>query len=61
MQEVIVTVDVEGNPTVAVHGVKGTGCKVLTKEFERSLGSVIKDAATREAYEAASVSVRSRN
>ncbi|HMK45212.1 MAG TPA: DUF2997 domain-containing protein [Methanocella sp.] len=51
MQELEVNIDREGNVTVKVKGVKGTGCTELTKALEESLGDVRDRKFASEYYE----------
>lgn len=48
MEEVTITFDDKNNPVISVKGVKGKGCKDLTKALEQKLGKVTKDVETRE-------------
>ena len=48
MQTIKINVTAEGSVTVAVSGVKGTGCKALTADIERALGTVTSDKNTSE-------------
>ena len=59
MQEIIVTFQ-GGKATVEVKGVKGRGCKALTKEFEEKLGLKVADEETREMYEPEPAQVKAR-
>jgi hypothetical protein len=47
-EEILVTFDAEGNPSVTVKGVKGKSCKELTAALEKALGSVTEDKHTPE-------------
>lgn len=49
--EIIIDVPLKGPVSVTVSGVKGKGCKALTADFEKELGSVTKDALTKEYHE----------
>ncbi len=52
-EEIIIDVSPIGEPPrITVTGVKGTGCKALTKPLEQMLGSVIADKPTSEMQEA---------
>lgn len=53
-QEIIVTVDANGDVTVEVHGVKGKSCKAMT-EFMAALGTTSATKHTAEYYAAESV------
>ena len=48
MEQITVEIDAEGNPTVSVAGVKGSGCKKLTADLEAALGKVTDSKNTRE-------------
>jgi hypothetical protein len=48
MEQVTVEIDADGNPTVKVTGVKGSGCKKLTADLEAALGKVTDSKNTRE-------------
>ena len=50
MQQVIVTIEA-GVPTIRVSGVKGKGCKDLTRDLETALGGARKSRPTQEMYE----------
>lgn len=56
-EEIIITIDTEGNPTIAVAGVAGASCKDLTKALEASLGNTTSDTKTKEFYERERTSV----
>ena len=49
--EVIIEIDVEGNPKISVNGCAGPSCADLTRAIEKALGSVTKDTKTREFHE----------
>ncbi len=49
--EIIVAIDAAGNTIVSVNGISGKGCKDLTRDLERILGTVITDTPTREMRE----------
>ena len=51
MEEVIITVDKNGETVVSTKGFKGSACQDATKEIERALGRVAKDEKTSEYYE----------
>jgi hypothetical protein len=53
MQEIIATFPLDDSKpdTIAVNGVKGEGCKVLTQGLEAALGDVTASDATEEMYE----------
>lgn len=48
MEKVIVTIDADANVKVEVKGVLGSGCKSLTEDLEKSLGSVSTEKKTAE-------------
>jgi len=50
-QQVIITVTQDGATEIEVKGVKGKGCKDLTKGLEQSLGVVDGDRLTPEYHE----------
>jgi hypothetical protein len=48
-RKVTVTIDKEGNPTVAVNGVKGPSCLNITKELEKAFnGKILEQKKTNE-------------
>jgi Protein of unknown function (DUF2997) len=49
--EIIVEIDKDGSVTVSVRGMKGSGCRALTKDLEKALGRTVEDHATRELTE----------
>jgi Protein of unknown function (DUF2997) len=51
MQELEITIDKEGRVQVAVRGVKGDGCRELTKNIENAVGTVEGREYTAEYYE----------
>lgn len=51
MEEIIITADKSGKVTIEVQGVKGSGCHDLTAGLERTLGTVVSDTETQEAYD----------
>jgi hypothetical protein len=51
MQELEITIDKEGRVQVAVRGVQGEGCLVLTKNIENAVGTVEEREYTAEYYE----------
>lgn len=58
-EEVRMTFDEKGMPTLSVKGVKGKSCKDLTRNLEQLLGgNVTKDTETREYHERETVNVR---
>jgi len=40
MQQIIVTIDAEGNPKIEAAGFTGTSCKTATAPLEQALGTV---------------------
>jgi Protein of unknown function (DUF2997) len=48
MPKINIEIPLVGNPVITVDGVKGSGCKELTKKLERALGSTEKDTNTKE-------------
>lgn len=48
MEQIIVEIDEQGNSTISVSGVKGSGCKKLTEDLEAALGLVRESKKTRE-------------
>ena len=60
MQEIIVTIEPNGSTKLEVKGIKGQGCKALTKEFEEQLGRKVSDVPTTELYEHERVQVKAR-
>jgi len=46
-----ITVKADGSTTIKVIGVKGAGCKVLTRDFEKALGKTVKSVETPEMRE----------
>ena len=56
MSETIkVTIDPDGTPTIEVSGVKGAGCKALTKAIEGALGRVTSDTPTGDMHAHATI------
>lgn len=53
MEEIIITVPLNGPVKIEVDGVVGTGCKALTEGLEKKLGKVTKDEVKPEYYEQA--------
>lgn len=47
-ERITITIDPNGNPTIKVEGVAGSGCKALTKDIEEALGTTVKDSPTAE-------------
>lgn len=50
MEEIIIEIDLEGNPKVSVKNCPGPSCKALTHEIEKAIGSTVKDKETEEFY-----------
>jgi len=48
MEQVKITFDGDGNPTIKVEGHPGPGCHNLTKALEKLLGNVLSDKNTAE-------------
>ena len=48
---VVITISPNGDTKVGVSGVKGAGCKQLTREFEQALGRAGESKETQEYYE----------
>ena len=51
-QEITVTIDRDGQATVAVNGIDGPGCEAATEALERALGAVRSRERTPEYYRA---------
>lgn len=49
MREIIIDIDENAEVTVSVKGVRGKGCKALTKAVEQALGTVVDTKFTKEA------------
>jgi len=47
-EKLIITIRPDGGTTIKVTGVKGKGCKDLTKDIESALGKVVSDKPTQE-------------
>ena len=58
--EVVIEIDEEGNPKITVNGCAGPSCKDLTRNIEKALGTVSKDAPTKEFYETAKNRISSK-
>lgn len=50
-ERLVITVKPGGGTQIEVKGVKGNGCKALTKDFEEALGKVTSDKPTAEMRE----------
>lgn len=59
-EEIIIDVAPNGEVKLEVKGVKGRGCKALTKEFEESLGKKVSDVETKEIYEQERIPAKNR-
>ena len=51
MQEITIRIGKGGTINLDVAGVKGGGCKDLTKAFEKALGTAVETKNTNEYYE----------
>lgn len=51
MKEIVIKIGHDGKVQVSVSGVKGTGCKDLTKQLEDALGVSSDSQPTQEFYE----------
>jgi len=51
MEEITIRIGKDGKVNLNVEGIKGTGCKDLTKAMEKALGTVEQTKATSEMYE----------
>ena len=50
---ITIDIDLKGETTIKVDGVKGASCKDVTKALEKNLGQVTKTKKTSEFYEQA--------
>ena len=50
MQEITITIAVDGKVRVEAKGIKGASCKDLTAEIERALGTVLSSEKTGEYF-----------
>jgi hypothetical protein len=57
-QDIIVTIGPDGQTTVEVAGVCGSGCSALTAALERALGSTTADTKTADYYRPATQALR---
>lgn len=57
MEEIVITIDVDGAPTVEGVGFKGRACEAATRPFEEALGRVTSRKAKPEATQVATVKV----
>ena len=60
MEQVTIDIDEQGNAKLTVNGCPGPSCKNLTAQIEKALGTVTKDAPTKELYETSKVRVVNR-
>jgi hypothetical protein len=51
MQEIKIIIGKSGKVVLDVNGIKGSGCKELTKKLEKALGSAESTKAKSEMYE----------
>lgn len=51
MEEITIRIGKDGKVNLNVEGIKGTGCKDLTKAMEKALGTVEQTKSTSEMYE----------
>jgi len=51
MQELEITIDKEGNVKIEVSGIKGEGCRALTRDIENAIGETREYTCTAEYYE----------
>lgn len=56
MQEIKVIISKDGKVTIDVEGIKGSGCKNLTKALEKALGKTTKSKKKAEYYDEQDVS-----
>lgn len=49
--KIILEIDEAGNPTISVQGMKGPGCKALTKPLEDIYGRVVSSKKTAEYHQ----------
>lgn len=50
-EKLTIKIAADGSTQIKVTGVKGKGCKALTKDFEEALGKVTSDTPTAEMKE----------
>jgi len=53
VKEITITIAPDGSVITQVKGIKGAGCKTLTNQIEKALGSVASNKATPEMFEKA--------
>jgi len=51
MEEIVVTIDEEGEVTIKVNGVKGHSCTKMTEFIEKELGKVKERKKTKEYFQ----------
>ena len=51
MEEIKIIISKDGKVTIDVDGIKGSGCKKLTKTLEKKLGKTVKDKKKAEYYQ----------
>ena len=56
MQEIKIIISKSGQVTIDVEGIKGSGCKNLTKGLEKAFGTTVKDKKKAEYYDEQDVS-----
>ena len=57
-QQIVVTIDAQGEVKVEAVGVKGSGCQGLTAAIEKALGTVESDTKKAEFYQVGQCQVR---
>ena len=60
MENLLITIDADGNTKIEVRGIKGKSCKDVTKAIETALGKVTSDKNTQE-FSQGVPSVQSKN
>ncbi len=60
-EKITIKIARDGGTQIKVSGVKGAGCKALTKDIEEALGTVTSDVRTSEYSEASNVAVQHKN
>lgn len=60
MENLLITIDADGNTKIEVRGIKGKSCKDVTKAIEAALGKVTSDKPTQEMTQGVP-SVQSKN
>ncbi len=56
MEEIKIIISKSGQVTIDVEGIKGSGCKNLTKAMEKAFGMTIKDKKKSDYYDEQDVS-----